>query len=212
MKPRTDDFRHWLIVRLSRTKYARTSSHHVAATAARLGITPETLELARQHCVRQLRARSLRPPAGVKRATTAAVHPQLRLWFPKKLWNLWQDWCSVNGMTSAAALRSALHVYLQQNWSPRVLNRSWWYAGVAYPRPDMPENHPTEWIAEKTLITSGAKAALKRRALASNVTPSAILRGLVYECLDRRLMNLVPIDPRTMWDDPDKYFIPEGVD
>lgn len=204
-------FRLWLIERLSRMKVARLGDDRkLKQSARRLGVLPSTLDAARKKYAAHVRSRALRPPVGDKRAGTASRHPQVRLWFPKELWKKWQDWCELSGMTSSSGLRSVIHLYLQQSWEPRVLSSRWWYAGKSYPRPDMPEQHPTEWIAEKALITSGARQALARRAQHANVTVAAVMRGLVYECLDRRVVNLLPIDARTMWNDPDKYWIPTG--
>jgi hypothetical protein len=172
-----------------------------ASVAPRLWISQDALVEARRRLDAQARERGLPPIKGRKRAGTD--HPQLDMLMPKEVWAEWLDWCESSAMESSTALRSLLHTYLLSGTEPRGVTRSKWvYGGRVLP--------VDRACREKCLVSGGAYRALRRRASRLNVPITAIARALVLDVLGGRIRRVTPVDARTMWDDPDKYWNPEA--
>jgi hypothetical protein len=171
-----------------------------------LGVRANVLKEASDRIDDEKRAQGLRTRKGVK--VNEMGWPQLELDFPERVYDDWLTWCELRAGRSTALIRGILHEYLLNTWEPEGTNSTWCYKGKLYVLNKRPweEKHHRAWpYRERIFVAVGAKHALHFRANRTNVSSTAILRGLVLEALEGKMDNIRPMDARSMFEDPLRY-------
>lgn len=207
-KPSGRSFQRWLIDRLSDTGHVRTLGEP-GPLAERLGVTVEVLVAARAVHQQRLSAASRVPVLGVK--VSEHAHPQIDVFMPKPVFDIWLDYCDSAKIKGSVILRSAIDAYLRDNWEPPYVLNTWRLGGKSYALNEYKTRKQGTRIVEKTLITRGALRALRRRSTLGGASVRAILRGLITELLEGRMALPPPMPYRAMWDDPARYFEASGL-
>ena len=205
-----DVFRRWLVGRVGATRWsdAGRSLPMAKRTARQLGLHWSVLVDAYAKKAAQRRAAGLQETLGRKRAGTP--HHQIEMTMPKEVFDSWHTRCELLGLESSAVLRSLLHAYLlgPQEPEPRsrwLVHGKWVSVPTKLVRPGGKDGPPWPY-REKALITRGARMALRRRADRMNVSTWSIMRGLIVDFTSGKIRDVAPVDARTMWDDPDRYW------
>lgn len=195
-------FRDWLIRQLVMTRWPMKPP--TPELADELGVTVsvmrEAFELRAQATAKRGKTR---PRQGAARTD----HALLRIYLPKVVYRDWAAYRKVLTLSNGAMLRSLVHHFLLDPKRPTTTDPSWHYRGGVYRI--TPEDGSPPKLNICTRITRGAEAALDHHALGWDVSPSAVLRGLVIDLLEGRTTRLKIIGYRELWGDPARYLTPE---
>lgn len=201
-------YRKHLLAALLTTRWPRIgqTDEQLQALAVELGLQPELLREAREAVNAQRAERGTTPVLG--RKTNEKLWPQLEIDMPEKVFVDWHAWCERQCSNSNAMIRGLLHVYLLGRWEPAYLSVHWRYKGepLAVPKNRYEREHKAAWpFREKVLITRGVRGALNVRAERMRLSAIAIARGLILEVLEGRRATVLPVEPRMMYHDAERY-------
>lgn len=201
-------FRQWLVEKVRATAHAREPlpPEQLPFKAFELGVHPSVLEEARSEYLEEAARGGVLVGSGRKRR--GSRHWQVKLHFPREVFVAWKEEASVRGLEGSTILRSLLHAYLLGSHEPYPLLNYWLWKGRR--RLIGKSQSGTAAFTERALATHGARRALERRAQRLGCSPSAVLRGLVIETLERRYAqpgSIAIVDARTMFDDEARYYL-----
>lgn len=196
------DFRHWLVQKLTLTRWPTRANESLEQLAERLWVHPEALRRAQALLDERQRG------SGRKRkkldTKDKALRPRLDLSVPVEIHRVVHDYCRIRNLAVGVWMRSLIHQMLLEPQNPSMPD-AWVWNGQRYKM--LKSGRKIDGMETlKTDLTAGAVRALTARALDAGRPVAALVRGLLLEALyNKRVRYEILTRPSQMWDDENRY-------
>ncbi len=125
---------------------------------------------------------------------------------PASVKEMWREFCGKRNAKGAVMIRTIIHFYLTSTYEPEVKSQHWIVHGKHYQ--SRPED---KGIYEKYVLTPGAYQALVLRANARNIKVAVMVRALITEAMEGKILRQGTYDLLrniTLSDSVDTYVLP----
>jgi len=212
------EFRAWLVNRLTETSWVRTIGRDqpsIAQAARQLGVQPDVLVDARK--LLDERARESAQRSGLERIRTrpdgrsvlVAGTKQIVLCMPVEVHEAWVYYRELRGLNDATLLRSLVHHLLLDPRHRHYPHEAWVYEGQVRRMPGRHRTTNWPWTV-RTYLSRGANEALVRRSRAVRESKARMLRTIVLDVLEGRLVHFEVIPDAALMFAADRYATLEG--
>lgn len=211
MKKKTGTaFRSWLIERLAESKFVTYLDDTDEEVAARLGVRMDVLKEAKERFRRRAKDQGLDPD--LQRFGYKVVYGGESIYGcyiepPQQIYEAWEALRDARKASDSSLFRGVVHAVLQVRTQPAWLSKqkinSWIWQG--------------QWIGQVNIrahnyrlackISERASHALRERAIATHVKPSAITRWGVNLFVCGKLQAQVVTSPFAMYKDEQQYCV-----
>jgi hypothetical protein len=203
VKPDQDEsrFRAWLVQRVKHSRWTSRNCTDLAAVARRLGVQPDVLVDAQSALDAEQEAAG-RTSSRIGQRYVQHRKPRVfTVDMPPVVFADMKAYCELRQVNPFVVLRSLVVKLLTGTAQPTWLGRGWLYKGQHYPS----ESHGVRHSVG-TDVSEGAGEALTIRATVTGVSPSALLRGMVIDLLEGRVVRLTIVNTvAQMPDDVNQY-------
>lgn len=206
----TDDqlaFRAWLVKQLTLTRWSAPLALSTAELAVHLGVQVSTLEEAQALRDSELNKRAQGGVTRGRRRYIGSDYAEVEVRMPRSLHAEWREFCAARQVEPGTVFRSIIHHFLLDPKRPSSTSRKWIYRGKVLPMDWMKKEHLK--LKARARITRGAQIALDTHADAWGVPPSAVLRGLLMDFLEGKILRMKMVAFSELWGDAERYLHPE---
>lgn len=197
-------FRAWLVKQLTLTRWSLPLRAGEEESSRLLGVRVDVLREAAAARDAELKRRGKGGIARGKRRYVGHDYAALEVRMPPPIWKIWLELCGLLQIEAGTVFRSLIHHFLLRPERPKTTARTWVYRGQIYPL-----THDRQVRRPRCRVTRGAQMALDTHADSWNVTPTALMRGLLTEFLEGRTKQLKIVSFGELWGDPERYLHPE---
>jgi len=198
-------FREWLVRQLTLTRWSAPVDISPLDLAVRLGVRLDVLREAQAKREGELKKRGAVGVVRGRRRYVGHDYADVGVYLPKPIEADWVAICRTLRVHRGTILRSLVHHLLVTPARPRVTSESWVYRGEVL----RIQSGGKGLARARARITRGAQIALDHHADSWNVTPTAVIRGIITDFLEGRTHKLKVIAFSELWGDPDRYLHPE---
>ncbi len=200
-------FRAWLVKQLTLTRWSAPLSLSTAELAVHLGVQVSTLEEAQALRDTELKKRAQGGVTRGRRRYIGSDYAVVEVRMPRSLHAEWREFCASRRVEPGTVFRSIIHHFLLAPQRPSNTSRQWLYRGKILPMAWMKQEEIK--LRAQTRITRGAQIALDIHADAWGVPPTAVLRGLLTDFLEGKILKMKMVAFSELWGDAERYLHPE---
>lgn len=206
----TDDqltFRAWLVKQLTLTRWSGTLDMSLDDLAVCLGVQVAVLREAQALRDGELKKRG---NAGVTRGRRRFIghdYADVEVRMPRSIHAAWREFCKSRQVEPGTVFRSIIHHFLLAPSRPTNTTSKWIFRGKLVTIDWM--NKAEVGFKARARIPRGAQIALDTHADRWNTEPAAILRGLLTDFLEGKILRMKMVAFSELWGDPDRYLHPE---
>ncbi len=199
-------FRAWLVKQLTLTRWSARLDMADEALAEHLGVQVSVLLESRALREAELKKRGLGGRVKGKRRYVGTDYAELAVGMPRSIYDEWRAFCTARQVEPGTVFRSIIHHFLLHPARPPY-TQSWIFRGrLVSMGPWSSKGHEPR---ARTRVTRGAQIALDTHADSWNLRPAALMRGLLIDFLEGKILKMKMIAFSELWGDPDRYLHPE---
>lgn len=200
-------FRAWLVKQLTLSRWSAPLDLPPEALAIHLGVQPSVLLEAQSLRDAELKKRGNGGVTRGRRRFIGHDYARVEVRMPRPIHTEWREFCKARQVEPGTVLRSLIHHFLLFPTRPSNTGKKWLSHGKIVPMAWTVNEEVG--LKAQTRITRGAQIALDTHADAWGIGPAAILRGLLTDFLEGKILRMKMVAFSELWGDADRYLHPE---